>query len=822
MADDLAAEQQVVCAATAEAGQAAALVAELDAARAALPAELTAARAELASAAAAAEALPSARAERERLRALLADARELDAVTGRLGQLREEHVLARETLVSLREKEGELREARLVSMLAELADRLEDGAPCEVCGATSHPDPYEGAGEGVTRDDEDRARLAAEQAAREVADVEARLAVEAAVADALRDRLGGADVATLQQQVAAAQDELASLSGRAAGRDAAEAAVAALVERAGAVDADRARAVERSAAAERRRTEAAARAAALSERLAGELDGAPDLAAALERAAAVVAAAERVVAAAEQAERAREEAVRATATAETASRAAAFASVAEAELARRSPAWRSSAEQRSRAEDDERAALEAVLADPALDGLPQEPADVASGEQELAAADRALNEARGVDTGAAAQVTALEQLVPTVVAAQEALEPLERTAALVRRTADLCAGGGSNALRMRLTSFVLAARLEEVAAAASSRLLRMTQGRYSLLHTDGAAKGGARSGLGLLARDSWTGQDRETSTLSGGETFLASLALALGLADVVQAEAGGTSIDALFVDEGFGTLDEDTLDEVMDVLDGLREGGRVVGLVSHVAELRARIPAQVRVVQEPHGQPARAAGGLKRPPSGQGARMTTPLRALALVCSLKPSPAPSSSDLMARQVLEHLAEHDVTGEVVRVVDHDVKPGVETDMGDGDAWPSIREKLLAADVLLMVVPTWVGQASSIAMRVLERLDAEISETDDSGQPTMFGKVAIVGSVGNEDGAHHVSSQLFQALNDIGFTVPAQGATYWNGEAMHGTDYNDLDETPEKTAGTNAMVARNAAHLARLLKDAPFPG
>ena len=115
------------------------------------------------------------------------------------------------------------------------------------------------------------------------------------------------------------------------------------------------------------------------------------------------------------------------------------------------------------------------------------------------------------------------------------------------------------------------------------------------MHTDGAVKGGARSGLGLLARDSWTGQDRETSTLSGGETFLASLALALGLADVVQAEAGGTSIDALFVDEGFGTLDEDTLDEVMDVLDGLREGGRVVGLVSHVAELRARIPAQVRV-----------------------------------------------------------------------------------------------------------------------------------------------------------------------------------------------------------------------------------
>jgi exonuclease SbcC len=177
----------------------------------------------------------------------------------------------------------------------------------------------------------------------------------------------------------------------------------------------------------------------------------------------------------------------------------------------------------------------------------------------------------------------------------EELDPLLAQARRVRSLADLCSGAGANALRMTLSSFVLAARLEDVAAAASERLLRMTQGRYSLVHTDGTARGGARSGLGLLARDTWTGQDRETSTLSGGETFLASLALALGLTDVVTAEAGGSRIEALFVDEGFGTLDEQTLDEVMDVLDGLREGGRIVGLVSHVAELRQRIPAQVQV-----------------------------------------------------------------------------------------------------------------------------------------------------------------------------------------------------------------------------------
>jgi multimeric flavodoxin WrbA len=202
--------------------------------------------------------------------------------------------------------------------------------------------------------------------------------------------------------------------------------------------------------------------------------------------------------------------------------------------------------------------------------------------------------------------------------------------------------------------------------------------------------------------------------------------------------------------------------------------------------------------------------------------MPAPLRALALTCSLKPSPAESSSDLIARQVLEQLAEHDVVGEALRVVDHDVKPGVEKDMGSGDAWPSIREKVLAADILLIATPTWMGQASSVCMRVLERLDAELAEKDDQGRPSVFGKVAVVAVVGNEDGAHHITSQVFQALNDVGFSIPAQGATYWNGEAMHGTDYKDLDETPETTAGSNKTLAANAAHLARLLKASQYPG
>jgi multimeric flavodoxin WrbA len=198
-----------------------------------------------------------------------------------------------------------------------------------------------------------------------------------------------------------------------------------------------------------------------------------------------------------------------------------------------------------------------------------------------------------------------------------------------------------------------------------------------------------------------------------------------------------------------------------------------------------------------------------------------PLRALALVCSLKPSPAPSSSDLIARQLLDELGAHGVTGDVVRVVDHDVKPGVELDMGEGDAWPGIREQLMAADILIVSTPTWVGHMSSVAQRVLERLDAELSETDESGRPLVTGKVAVTAVVGNEDGAHKITADLMQGLDDIGFTIPAQGGTYWNDVAMGSRDYNDLDETPEAVASTNKTLAENAAHLARLLTGSPYP-
>ncbi|MFC4003293.1 flavodoxin family protein [Prauserella oleivorans] len=199
----------------------------------------------------------------------------------------------------------------------------------------------------------------------------------------------------------------------------------------------------------------------------------------------------------------------------------------------------------------------------------------------------------------------------------------------------------------------------------------------------------------------------------------------------------------------------------------------------------------------------------------------TPLRALALTCSLKPSPDSSSSQLIAEQLLTELGKHGVDGELVRVVDHDVRPGVQIDMGDGDAWPRLREKVVASDILLITTPTWVGHMSSVAQRVLERLNAELSETDDEGRPSMAGKVAVAAVVGNEDGAHKIIADLFQALNDIGFSIPSQGATYWNNEAMNPVDYQDLESTPEAVASTNATLARNAAHLARLLHSAQYP-
>ncbi|OQM78768.1 hypothetical protein B0E55_05224 [Rhodococcus sp. 66b] len=143
------------------------------------------------------------------------------------------------------------------------------------------------------------------------------------------------------------------------------------------------------------------------------------------------------------------------------------------------------------------------------------------------------------------------------------------------------------------------------------------------------------------------------------------------------------------------------------------------------------------------------------------------------------------------------------------------------MGGGDQWPRIRAQIHNADILLVSTPTWLGQMSSVAKRALERLDAELSETDDRGRPGMFDKVAVAAVVGNEDGAHAIVASLFQALNDCGFSIPAQGCTYWNGEAMTPGDYNDLESVPRAVASANSTLVRNAVHLAKVLRQQPYP-
>jgi exonuclease SbcC len=293
----------------------------------------------------------------------------------------------------------------------------------------------------------------------------------------------------------------------------------------------------------------------------------------------------------------------------SAASAAGFADIEAARAAVRDQGWRKSADEKIR---EHAASAEAVIQQLAAPDLAVElepPAQTEAAREAVTAAQQEHDKAVGTQGRADLRAQQLSTLTPQIAEAVAAVEPLEAKAAAARHLADLAnANGTVNQYKMTLSSFVLAARLEEVAAAASERLVKMTAGRYTLAHTD-ERKGARKAGLGLLACDAWTGQDRDTATLSGGETFLASLALALGLADVVTAEAAGTPMEALFVDEGFGTLDEDTLDEVMTVLDGLREGGRMVGIVSHVSELRQRIPARVHVRKGHHGSSVSVAIG---------------------------------------------------------------------------------------------------------------------------------------------------------------------------------------------------------------------
>ena len=260
--------------------------------------------------------------------------------------------------------------------------------------------------------------------------------------------------------------------------------------------------------------------------------------------------------------------------------------------------------------EDRRAAVAATLADPQIvAALTDPPVDLGLYEEAAVEARSRLRAAQQAQTRAETTARTFGQLAMVLSERVRTLGPAVTEAEQLADLADTVAGlGGNNTLRMRLSSFVLAARLEKVAVLANERLAIMGEGRYQLQHSDSLASGGRRSGLGLVVRDLWTGQARDTSSLSGGESFMASLALALGLADAVREEAGGFDLQTLFIDEGFGTLDDESLEQVLSVLDGLRDGGRAVGVVSHVSDLRARIPMQICVSKRATGSSVRLLG----------------------------------------------------------------------------------------------------------------------------------------------------------------------------------------------------------------------
>lgn len=197
------------------------------------------------------------------------------------------------------------------------------------------------------------------------------------------------------------------------------------------------------------------------------------------------------------------------------------------------------------------------------------------------------------------------------------------------------------------------------------------------------------------------------------------------------------------------------------------------------------------------------------------------MKALILNCTLKPSPQTSSTEALARVVMAELEKGGAAVELVRLVDLNLKPGVRTDEGEGDDWPAVHARLMAADILIMATPTWLGQMSSLCLRALERLDALFSETDDSGRPVAFGKVAGVVVTGNEDGAHHIVATVCQGLIDMGFTIPGQSWTYWHLGPGPGPDYVETQQGHAWSDRVGRNAARNLLALAKVLKPETYP-
>ncbi|MDX3190858.1 SMC family ATPase [Streptomyces sp. MN03-5084-2B] len=563
---------------------------------AAIPGQLAKLRADALEAAEAEAKLEGAKAKVDELRAFARDAAELPEAQAKVGRGEAKLREVVDTHQAARQRRLDLRERRLDGMAAELAAALPDGTPCPVCGSAEHPAK-------ATRDVElvDPAEEREAEEAEQAADaLRQRVVVALEEAKArlagLIERLAGRTAESITAELAEARTTVAALTQQAAAK-------AKLGQQVVLLERDLEARTERLRRAEQAATEATTDVRALEERLAerdrrlvagrGEF---ADVGARRQHLLGLAEALEAVAEARTAVVGARERVADQKALVEVAVQAKGFPSLKKARAAMLPDEQIEKLEQGIAEAEAAAAGARALLAEPDLFGVsPDDVADVgrAADAAQLARAhaDSAYAALR-VATAQHEQLTRLAALLHTALAG---LAPAEAEYTELRALSEVVNGRGQNSRKMSLRSYVLAARLEEVAVAATHRLRTMSQGRYSFVHSDAAGARGTRGGLGIDVLDDYSGTIRPAKTLSGGESFLASLALALGLADVVAGEAGGALLDTLFVDEGFGTLDAETLDVVMNILDELRAGGRVVGLVSHVEELRQRIPTRLRV-----------------------------------------------------------------------------------------------------------------------------------------------------------------------------------------------------------------------------------
>ncbi|MGU3646804.1 SbcC/MukB-like Walker B domain-containing protein, partial [Microbacterium sp. C23T] len=416
-------------------------------------------------------------------------------------------------------------------------------------------------------------------------------------------RAGGEGVEALREQLAAASTDLAAAERAVERRDALAARRTELAALDLEAEASRASLSERLA-------EARTRIAALDERVAAAREAVDaargehaSVADRVAHATSIRDAGRAAVDARAEAHRAATLAAQARTDVEERVAASEFADAAEANAALAAPRDVEALAERVSAHDTQLGAARARMLELELElaGAPTERVDTEASQVALAAADAARTDALRAESDARTLVAGLRDLAMQIDQAYAGVAARAADAAAIARLADTVAGRAPNTMKMDLETFVLAAELEEIVTAANLRLGDMSSGRYRLQHTDARAARGAASGLGLEIMDAFTGQSRPAQSLSGGETFLASLALALGLAEVVTARAGGVRLDTLFVDEGFGSLDEETLDLAMRTLDELRQGGRTVGVISHVAAMKEQLPAQLAVEATPAG-----------------------------------------------------------------------------------------------------------------------------------------------------------------------------------------------------------------------------